>query len=47
MRWCYQQAKAIQRTKVKVHIQREPQDLREEVATVVDGGIRMRSVESG
>ena len=47
MRWHYQQANTTKRTKVKVHIHREPQDLMADVTTVVDQGIRKRSVESG
>ena len=40
MKGLFQQAKIVQRTKVKAHIQEEPQGLREDVATVVSGGIR-------
>ena len=37
MKWLFQQAKTVQRTKMKVHIQEKHQGLREDVSAVVSG----------
>ena len=40
MRWHYQQVKIVGRTKIKVLIHEQPQHLKADVATVVNGGTR-------
>ena len=47
MKWLFQQAKTMHGSKTKEQIQDKPQDLREDVATVVSGGIRKSIAENG
>ena len=47
MKRLFQQAKTVHSSKRKDQIQDKPQDLREDLATVVSGSIRKRIVESG
>ena len=47
MKWLYQQAKTVQGSKRKEQIQHKPQGLKQDVTTVVSGGMRKKTAENG
>ena len=47
MKWYYQQAKILGRTRIKVQVHEKPQHLKVSVAIVVNGGTRKQNVENG
>ena len=47
MKWLFQQAKTVQDSKRKEQIQDKAQGLREDVITVISGGIRKSIAENG